>query len=157
MPLDMRLTAVYVRRAEGVKLCLANGKAWDNVWRKEIGMTTRTTVDSRLKALEAEVEALRSEVARLTSLDAQAVTLRTISRDDAKAEVLALFQSGRTLYYSDIVGELGIDIDSVVDVCEELEKQGRIETIGDSEGERRQTRRRTDIRRGKKNPKVASG
>jgi hypothetical protein len=37
-----------------------------------------------------------------------------------------LFASGRTLYYSDIGQELGIDLNKVVEICEELEKEQEI-------------------------------
>jgi len=119
-------------------------------------MAGRTTLDKRIDELESQVEALSREVAHLQE-EPKTVALRTIRRDDAKGEILDLFRTGRTLYYSDIVQELGIDIDLVVELCEELESEGRVETIGRSEGARRSPRRRKNLSRSKTNPEIASG
>ena len=54
------------------------------------------------------------------------VVLREISRDEAKAEIERLFAEGKTVYYSDIAKKLRIDLELVVDICEELFKEGKI-------------------------------
>jgi len=59
------------------------------------------------------------------------VVLRELSREAAKEEIRQLFSTGRTLYYSDIAEELGLDLESVVDICRELQDSGEIE-IDDS-------------------------
>jgi len=69
---------------------------------------------------------------RITELESKVaqekvIVLKELTREDAKEEVRQLFQSGRTLYYSDIVQELGIDLEMVVDICGELEKELEIE------------------------------
>lgn len=56
----------------------------------------------------------------------QTITLRDISRKQARKEILDLFKSGETLYYSDIAERLRLDLKMVVDICNELEKQGQI-------------------------------
>jgi hypothetical protein len=54
------------------------------------------------------------------------VILRELPREEAKKEIQQLFSTGRTLYYSDIVQELGIDLETVVDICRELQKDKEI-------------------------------
>lgn len=55
------------------------------------------------------------------------IVLREITREDAKREIQQLFTSGRTLYYSDIVQELKIDLETVVGICNELQESGEID------------------------------
>lgn len=43
-----------------------------------------------------------------------------------KEKILELFQSGRTLYFSDIAHELDMDIKQVVILCRELVQEGKI-------------------------------
>jgi len=55
------------------------------------------------------------------------VILRAIPRAQAKEEILRLFRgSKRTLFYSDVAEELNLDLELVVELCNELEKEGRI-------------------------------
>ena len=49
-----------------------------------------------------------------------------MKRHEAKKKIMELFSSGRTLYYSDIAQELGLELKLVVDICEELQSQGMI-------------------------------
>ncbi len=81
----------------------------------------------RVAALEAEVAELRSSLT-----DGEVIELRTISRKEAKQEILNLFQSGETLYYSDLAERLRIDLPLVVEICQELEKEGEIEVNADA-------------------------
>ncbi|MDP3061776.1 MAG: hypothetical protein Q8O40_00985 [Chloroflexota bacterium] len=87
--------------------------------------------------LESRVQELEREVAELkTRLEAQeeeeVIVLRDISREQAKDEIRVLFKAGETLYYSDIVRRLGLDVSLVVELCDELESEGEVETLGDS-------------------------
>jgi len=59
------------------------------------------------------------------------IVLREITRDEAKAEIARLFSEGRTLYYSDIATELQLDLELVVDICNELMSEGEI-SVADS-------------------------
>jgi len=54
------------------------------------------------------------------------IELRDIPREQAKEEIRQLFQSGRTLYYSDIAEELGLELEVVVDICKKLQENGEI-------------------------------
>jgi dCTP deaminase len=57
----------------------------------------------------------------------QTVVLRAITRQQAKAEILDLFKnSNETLFYSDIAERLRLDLELVVELCNELEKEGCI-------------------------------
>jgi len=66
----------------------------------------------------------------LNAAEIDVFMIRTVPRDVAKREIEALFGSGETLYYSDFVQRLGLDIVLVVELCKELEQEGRIETLG---------------------------
>ena len=54
------------------------------------------------------------------------VVIREISREEARTEIVRLFKEGKVLYYSDIARELRLDLELVVNICEELQKQGEI-------------------------------
>jgi len=54
------------------------------------------------------------------------IILREISREEAGKEISALFSNGHTLYYSDIAEELRLDLELVVDICNELQENGEI-------------------------------
>ena len=77
--------------------------------------------------LEPRVAALEERVARLEEDSAEKViVLREITAEEARAEVIELFATGETLYYSDISERLRIDFDMVVDICRELQQEGAI-------------------------------
>lgn len=54
------------------------------------------------------------------------IVLRTISREGAKQEILDLFQQSKPLFYSDIAETLRLDLEMVVEICEELIAEGQI-------------------------------
>lgn len=55
------------------------------------------------------------------------VVLRSISRDQAKEEILDLFQKETgPHFYSDVAQRLNLDLELVVELCNELEKAGQI-------------------------------
>ena len=47
-------------------------------------------------------------------------------RWEAKQKIERLFEKGKTLWYSDIAELLGLDLGLVVDICKELELEGKI-------------------------------
>ena len=53
--------------------------------------------------------------------------VREISLDDAKSEVLDLFEKDDVLSFSEIAETLSLSLDTVVKVCETLESSGLIE------------------------------
>ena len=87
-----------------------------------------------LEALKARVLYLEEEVARLLALttDEEVIELRDVSKEEAKQKILAMFQSGETLFYSDLATRLRLDLPLVVEVCQELEQEGEIEVHADA-------------------------
>jgi len=59
------------------------------------------------------------------------IVLREINRDEAKEEIAQLFLQGETLYYSDIAARLRLDLELVVDICEELLQEDKITVAED--------------------------
>jgi hypothetical protein len=80
--------------------------------------------------LRKEVDDIRRELDEIKKRmpEEKMVVLRDLTRDEAKQEIQSLFSSGRTLYYSDIAEELGLDLRIVVDLCQELEDEGKVES-----------------------------
>ncbi len=87
-----------------------------------------------LEALKARVLDLEEVVARLLALttDEEVIELRDVSKEEAKQKILAMFQSGETLFYSDLATRLRLDLPLVVEVCQELEQEGEIEVHADA-------------------------
>jgi hypothetical protein len=54
------------------------------------------------------------------------MVLRKVSRQQAKKEILQLFRKQQSLYYSDVADQLRLDLEFVVDICAELEREGKI-------------------------------
>jgi Mn-dependent DtxR family transcriptional regulator len=64
--------------------------------------------------------------------DEQVIALRNITREQARQEILKLFQSGETLFFSDIAERLRIDLPLLVEICQELYEEGEIEVDADA-------------------------
>ncbi len=79
-------------------------------------------------SLQDELRQVKQRLLELESRVAEekVIVLRDITREEAKQEIQQLFSSGRTLYYSDIVQELGISLETVVEICNELEEEKEI-------------------------------
>ena len=73
-----------------------------------------------------ELERIKQKLLELESRE-KVIVLKEITREEAKGEIQQLFASGRTLYYSDIVKELKLDLETVVDICNELQESRQIE------------------------------
>lgn len=76
-------------------------------------------------------ERIRAVEERLANIEAtipkeRVITLQEISKEEAKEEIRNLFSTGRTLYYSDIAEELRLDLEMVVEICNELQESGGI-------------------------------
>lgn len=85
-------------------------------------------LSQRVKELEKRMENLEEQLT-----EEEIVVLREISRDEAKSEIAQLFSKGETLYYSDIAKRLRIDLELIVDICQELLEEGEI-TVADDAG-----------------------
>jgi len=76
-------------------------------------------------------ERIRAVEERLTNIEAaipkeRVIVLQEISKEEAKEQIRNLFSTGRTLYYSDIAEELRLDLEMVVEICNELQESGEI-------------------------------
>jgi len=76
-------------------------------------------------------ERIRAVEERLANIEAiipkeRVIKHREISKEEAKEEIRNLFSTGRTLYYSDIAEELRLDLEMVVEICNELQESGEI-------------------------------
>jgi DNA invertase Pin-like site-specific DNA recombinase len=103
-------------------------------------LSENASVEEKYVLLRKENLALRKAIRKIedrlacieSSLPRQrVVVLREISRQQAKKEIKDLFAKGKTVYYSDIADELRLDLQTVVEVCNELQNQGEIEVVGD--------------------------
>ena len=59
----------------------------------------------------------------------EVVQRRVITRDEAMREVADLFRQRKELSYSEIMSELGLDLETTIEICTELEKKGKIKAI----------------------------
>ena len=80
-----------------------------------------TQMESRVAALDERVAPLEEH-----SAEEKVIELREVTKDEARAEIVDLFATGETLYYSDISERLRIDFDMVVEICHNLEEQEKI-------------------------------
>jgi len=76
-------------------------------------------------------ERIRAVEERLSNIEAvipkeRVIILQEISKEEAKEQIRNLFSTGRTLYYSDIAEELRLDLEMVVEICNELQESGEI-------------------------------
>lgn len=102
---------------------------------------TRAAAEAAAKAEEASSNAIKiceATILRIESLEQrlnnienampreEVIVLREITREEAKIEIERLFTKGDTLYYSDIAKKLRLDLELVVNICEELFKEGKV-------------------------------
>ena len=87
-----------------------------------------------IDVLEQKVEELEERVAYLeaASPEEKVIVLRELTRDEAKTEILELFSRQQALYYSDIAEQLRLDLELVVDICNELESAGEVHVIDEA-------------------------
>ena len=83
-------------------------------------------LQEKLRILENRLSILESRMP-----EEKVVVINDISYEDAVREVKGLFCREHTLYYSDIAQELGIDLKTVVKICNELQKSGEIAIAND--------------------------
>ena len=82
---------------------------------------------SEMGSLMSRVAVLEERVARLEEHSVEKVIdLREVTKGEARAEIIELFASGATLYYSDIADSLRLDLEMVAEICHKLEEEGLI-------------------------------
>jgi regulator of replication initiation timing len=74
---------------------------------------------------------------RLATIEAslpneKVIIMREISKEAAEKEIRQLFSEGKALYYSDIAEHLRLDLQLVVEICNELQKRGEIKIDGNA-------------------------
>ncbi len=74
----------------------------------------------RLRALEEYIKNLTAVPVQ----DEKPIALRSLPREEAREEIIQLFRGGGVLDYGVIAETLQLDLPLVVDVCNELEKEG---------------------------------
>lgn len=90
-------------------------------------MTLVAEEQSEIGALKVRVTELEEQVSRLKEESGEKViVLREITPEEARAEIIGLFATGETFYYSDISERLRIDLEMVVEICTELQQEGAI-------------------------------
>ena len=97
----------------------------------------RINQSARMVELQCENDFLRKRIAilegqRRAADEEQVIELREVTKEEAKVEIVELFDSGETLYYSDISDRLRIDLELVVEICRELQAEGEIAVDDDA-------------------------
>lgn len=88
------------------------------------------------RALLSEMKKL---VEHIAGQHPHTVLIRAIPREQAKDEILALFREAKkSLFYSDVAEALSLDLELVVELCNELEKEARIGVLSSHEAKRPQ-------------------
>lgn len=105
-----------------------------SVWAARRGGATERDPRVEVKALRQVVGELRKLVQelqeRVQTLEARegnVIVVRSLSRDEAKAEVLAYFREHPDSYPSDVAAELSLDAALVRDLAQELVADGRLQ------------------------------
>jgi len=80
--------------------------------------------------LQRELEQVKQRLLELEAKE-KVIVLKEITEEEAREEIRQLFAGGRTLYYSDIVKELKLDLKTVVELCNELQERGEIKVDAD--------------------------
>jgi len=86
---------------------------------------------------QAILTEMKKLVEHLVGERTSTVVLRTISHDEARKEVLDLYRStSGPLFYSDVAERLQMDLEQVLVIANELEREGLIGEIGNYGAER---------------------
>lgn len=89
-------------------------------------VTKLTEQVNRLEHIIVETSK-RMEVMQTRSEDV--MVLRSITRDEAKTEILDLLDKSDKLYYYDIAEALRLDLEEVVEIMSELESEGFVGAV----------------------------
>ena len=80
--------------------------------------------------MEDRVSVLENKISPVEVIEVSAVSPSEapveVKREEAKREILKLFELNGDLDYLEIVSNLGLDLKLVVEICEELEKEKKI-------------------------------
>lgn len=107
-------------------------EVWD-IRELKLREVVKSEIDSALRPVQRKLDLIEKQLNTISGLlnqeaEQEVITLRDISHEQAKAEIEELFKNTTdSLYYSDIMEQLGIDLELVVSVCNELLDEGKIE------------------------------
>jgi hypothetical protein len=98
---------------------------------RDIGM------EADVRSVQKEVESLKQETAEMKAMfeglgTAEPVfELREVSYEDAKREIKQYFEAhhGESIDAGDLQEALGIDIQMVIQICQDLERDGQIKAL----------------------------
>lgn len=112
----------FIELSQNIKTVASLGEKFDKfieLHEKQMGniMKHNTKLVGEIKKLVEHIGSYQTE---------STVVLKSIDRKQAMKEIEDLFKTGQTLYYSDIAERLGLDLELVVDICNELEDKGII-------------------------------
>ena len=126
------------REAESASAGAVISEIWD-IQELKLREVVKSEIESALRPIQRKLDKLDlienqlNEISRLVGqeVEQEAIILRDVSSEQAKAEIEELFRNTTdSLYYSDIMEQLGIDLELVVSVCSELLDEGKIEYGG---------------------------
>jgi regulator of protease activity HflC (stomatin/prohibitin superfamily) len=126
-----KASAEAEKRAEeaGISGLLASKTAIKAATKAEVQFKKATgEINASNAALFQRIKILEDRLAKVetTLPDEKVIVVRQISKKEAEKEIADLFSKGKTLYYSDIVECLNLDLELVVDICNKLQKRGEI-------------------------------
>ena len=115
----------YASASPGLRMSGDQLRAWTTA--VEV-LRSSLQLHSENETLGLRVADFERRLSRLeeSTLSAQTIVLREMDREQAVEEIKGLFASGEVLYYSEIVERLGIDLEVVVNICDELMADGQI-------------------------------
>jgi len=108
----------------------APGAAFTDTWAlsplHQVGENIRLRFENAL--LQRGLAEIEQRLARIEAAlpEVKLVVLREISRSEAKKEIRELFAQGDAFDYEDIIDKLSLDLELVVDICNELIEEGEI-------------------------------
>jgi hypothetical protein len=124
VPATLRQQAPSIARVSVV------GQYMSRPWPPVLTTTQQEDIELQveLAVLRRRVEDLEVRIAELAEAmpEVKVIVLRKIPYSEAKDEVRGLFESGRVLDYGNIAEELSLDLQMVVQICQELIEEGMI-------------------------------
>jgi len=111
------LNSIAVVSASTIGTEPSNWVEQENTWLRIENYALR----ERMRVVEERVSNIEALIPK-----ERVIILQEISKEAAKEQIRNLFSTGRTLYYSDIAEELRLDLEMVVEICNELKESEEI-------------------------------
>lgn len=108
----------------------AQNPAYFAEWERDLKMEELsdqvTRLTEQVNRLERIIIELGERMKTMQIGSEDVIVLRSISREDAKREILDLLDKSDRLYYYDIAEALSLDLEQVVEIMSELESEGLV-------------------------------